>query len=159
MLNEQAKKTLLRKIPHALYVCGVKEGEEINAFTASWITQASFQPPLLVNGVKGDSGSHAMIKASGVFSLSFLESGQKDLAQNFFKPMHRVGNKFGEIEFYLGETGCPILRDGIGYVECQVVGSIEHGDHTVFVGEVIAAGIHREGEILTLKETGWNYGG
>ncbi|HAO13578.1 MAG TPA: diguanylate cyclase, partial [Planktothrix sp. UBA8407] len=72
MLDETAKKTILRKIPHALYICGVKDGDEVNGFTASWVTQASFQPPLVVNCVKNDSKSHAMIKASGVYSLSFL---------------------------------------------------------------------------------------
>lgn len=158
-LDEQAKKTLLRKIPHGLYICGVKDGEEVNGFTASWIMQASFQPPLVVNCVKTDSISHTMIKNSGVFALSFLEEGQKELAQNFFKPMRRVGNKFEEIEFYLGETGCPIIQDSLGYIECNVVGSVEYGDHTVYVGEVIAAGIHREGNPLLLEQTGWNYGG
>jgi flavin reductase (DIM6/NTAB) family NADH-FMN oxidoreductase RutF len=159
MLDELAKKTVLRKIPHALYVCGVKEGEEVNAFTASWVTQASFKPPLVVNCVKQDSRSHAMIKASGVFSLSFLASGQKDLAQNFFQPQRRVGDKFGDIEFFLGETGCPILTAALGYIECQVVGSIEQGDHTVFVGEVIAAKVYQDQDPLLLSETGWNYGG
>jgi flavin reductase (DIM6/NTAB) family NADH-FMN oxidoreductase RutF len=40
-----------------------------------------------------------------------------------------------------------------------VVGAVEHGDHTVFVGEVVGAAIHREGEPLLLESTGWNYGG
>ena len=159
MLNEEAKKTILRKIPHGLYVCGVKDGEEVNAFTASWVMQASFKPPLVVNCVNQSSKSHAMIKASGVFALSVLEAGQKDLAQQFFISQSRVGNKFEDVEFYLGETGCPIISDTLGYVECRVVGAVEEGDHTVFVGEVIAAGVHREGEPLLLESTGWNYGG
>ncbi|WP_204153640.1 flavin reductase family protein [Leptolyngbya sp. CCY15150] len=159
MLDEQAKKTMLRKIPHGLYVCGVQDGDEVNGFTASWVMQASFQPPLVVNCVKNDSGSHAMIKSSQVFALSVLEEGQKSMAQTFFKPQRRVGNKFEEVEFYLGETGCPIITDSLGYVECRVVGAVEHGDHTVFVGEVIAAGIHREGNPLLLESTGWQYGG
>jgi flavin reductase (DIM6/NTAB) family NADH-FMN oxidoreductase RutF len=159
VLDEQAKKTMLRKIPHGLYVCGVKDGDEVNGFTASWVMQASFQPPLVVNCVKHDSGSHAMIKSSQVFALSVLEEGQKSMAQTFFKPQRRVGNKFEEVEFYLGETGCPIITDSLGYVECRVVGAVEHGDHTVFVGEVIAAGIHREGNPLLLESTGWQYGG
>jgi len=159
MLDEQAKKTMLRKIPHGLYICGVKDGEEMNGFTASWLMQASFKPPLIVNCVKQDSVSHQMIKNSGVFAISFLEDGQKDLAQKFFKPMRRVGNKFEDVEFYLGETGCPIISDSLGYVECTVVDAVEKGDHTVYVGEVIAAGIHREGEQLLLSTTGWNYGG
>jgi flavin reductase (DIM6/NTAB) family NADH-FMN oxidoreductase RutF len=160
LLDEQAKKTMLRKIPHGLYVCGVKgEGEEVNGFTASWVMQASFQPPLVVNCVNKSSGSHAMIQSSRVFALSVLEAGQKEMAQTFFKPQRRVGNKFEHVEFYIGETGCPIISDSLGYVECQVVGMVEHGDHTVFVGEVIAAGVHREGEPLLLESTGWNYGG
>ncbi|MGC9503531.1 flavin reductase family protein [Baaleninema sp.] len=157
--KKAAKKTLLRKIPHALYICGVKDGENVNGFTASWVTQASFEPPLIVNCVKNDSGSHAMIKASGVFALSFLEAGQKEMAQQFFKPQRRVGNKFEDVEFVLGETGCPIIKDALGYIECNVVGSVEHGDHTVFVGEVISAGLHRDGDILELSSTGWSYGG
>lgn len=160
MLDEQAKKTILRKIPHGLYVCGVKEGEEVNGFTASWVMQASFEPPLVVNCVKRDSKSHGMIKASGVFALSVLEAGQKDLAQKFFKPQRRVADKFDDVEFYLGtETGCPIISDSLGYVECQVVGTVEHGDHTVYVGQVIGAGVHRDGEPLLLESTGWSYGG
>lgn len=160
MLNEAAKKTMLRKIPHGLYVCGTKDGEEVNGFTASWVMQASFTPPLVVNCIKADSTSHAMVKSSNVFALSVLEAGQKEMAQNFFKPLRRVGNKFEDIEFYLGEqTGCPIIKDSLGYVECRVVGSVEHGDHTVFVGEVVGAGEHREGKPLLLADTGWNYGG
>ncbi|MEO0646199.1 MAG: flavin reductase family protein [Cyanobacteria bacterium J06650_10] len=160
MLNEAAKKTMLRKIPHGLYVCGTKDGDDVNGFTASWVMQASFTPPLVVNCIKADSTSHAMVKSSGVFALSILEDGQKEMAQNFFKPLRRVGNKFEDIEFYTGEeTGCPIIKDSLGYVECQVVGSVEHGDHTVFVGEVVGAGEHREGNPLLLESTGWNYGG
>lgn len=159
LLDEQAKKTMLRKIPHGLYICGVKDGDEVNGFTASWVMQASFQPPLVVNCVNKNSISHAMIQASQVFALSFLEDGQKDLAQTFFKPQRRVGNKFEEVEFYLGETGCPIISAALGYVECRVVGSVGQGDHTVYVGEVIASGVHRDGAPLLLESTGWQYGG
>ena len=160
MLDESAKKTLLLKIPHALYICGVKDGEELNGFTASWVMQGSFKPPLVINCVRQDSGSHTMLKNSGVFTLSFLEEGQKDLAAKFFKPQRRVGNKLADIDFTLGaETGCPIITDSLGYVECRVIGSVDEGDHTVFVGEVIGAGVHREGKPLLLESTGWQYGG
>jgi flavin reductase (DIM6/NTAB) family NADH-FMN oxidoreductase RutF len=159
MLDEQAKKAMLLKIPHGLYICGVKDGDQVNGFTASWVMQGSFKPPLVVNCVKSDSGSNQMIRNSGVFAISFLESGQKEMAQKFFKPQRRVGNKFEDVDFYLGETGCPIISDALGYVECQVVGTVDQGDHTVFVGEVIAAGVHREGAALNLADTDWQYGG
>ena len=159
VLDEQAKKTMLRKIPHGLYICGVKQGEEVNGYTASWVMQTSFKPPMIVNAVRSDNRSHGMVKASGVFALSFLEEGQKNLAQKFFQPLKRNGNRFDDVEFYLGQTGCPIIADSLGYVECKVVGSLPQGDHTVFLGEVIASGIHHDGKPLLLESTGWNYGG
>lgn len=160
MLDEQAKKTMLRKIPHGLYICGVRDGEEMNGFTVSWLMQSSFKPPLVVSCVKQDSQSHTMIEKTNVFAISFLEEGQKEVAKQFFQPKRRVGNKFEEIEFYEGEeTGCPIIQDSLGYIECKVVGKVDEGDHTVFVGEVIGSGIHREGKQLLLESTGWEYGG
>jgi flavin reductase (DIM6/NTAB) family NADH-FMN oxidoreductase RutF len=159
LLDEQAKKTMLRKIPHGIYICGVKDGEEINGFTISWLMQSSFKPPQVVNCVNKSHKSHQMIKNSGVFAISFLEKEQKDLAQKFFQPLRRVGNRFEDVEFYEGETGCPIISDSLGYVECRVVGAVEQGDHTVFVGEVIASGVHREGKQILLEDTGWQYGG
>jgi flavin reductase (DIM6/NTAB) family NADH-FMN oxidoreductase RutF len=160
MLDEQAKKTMLRKIPHGLYICGVRDGEEMNGFTVSWLMQSSFKPPLLVNCVKQGTISYKMIQKTEVFAISFLEDGQKDLAAAFFQPKTRVGNKFEDVEFYEGEaTGCPIIKDSLGYVECKVVGKVEQGDHNVFVSEVIGAGIHREGKQLLLETTGWQYGG
>jgi flavin reductase (DIM6/NTAB) family NADH-FMN oxidoreductase RutF len=44
-------------------------------------------------------------------------------------------------------------------VECLVVGQVAHGDHTVFVGEVKTATLHRDGAALELSGTGWQYGG
>lgn len=160
MLDEAAKKTLLRKIPHGLYICGVKDGEELNGFTASWVMQSSFKPPMIINCVNQTSGSHEMLKKSGVFAISFLDETQKDVAAQFFKPQSRVGNKLADVEFKIGEaTGCPIITDSLGYVECKVTGALDQGDHTVFLGEVIAAEMHREGNPLLLEKTGWNYGG
>jgi flavin reductase (DIM6/NTAB) family NADH-FMN oxidoreductase RutF len=151
---------MLRKIPHGLYICGVKDGEEMNGFTISWLMQSSFKPPLVVNCVKQDSGSHEMLKKTGVFAVSFLDSEQKDMAAKFFQPKRRTGNKFEDVEFYLGqETSCPIISDSLGYIECRVVDAVEKGDHTVYVAEVVGAGIHRDGNQLLLENTGWQYGG
>ena len=85
-LDLDAKKTLLRKIPHGLFICGVAEGDEVNGFTASWVTQGSFEPPLVVMGVRADSTSNGMIKRTRRFSLNVLAADQKNLAATFFKP-------------------------------------------------------------------------
>ncbi|MCL6627697.1 MULTISPECIES: flavin reductase family protein [Alicyclobacillus] len=158
-MDEQAKKTALRGITYGLYVIGTKVGDDVNAFTGNWVTQTSFTPPLVAVGVKKGTSSCDGILESGVFSVNVLESGQKDLAFAFFKPVSRVGNKFGDIEFYTATTGSPILKDALSWFECKVVDHNDRGDHVLVVGEVIDAGVHREGKPLTLGELGLFYGG
>jgi len=158
-LDLDAKKTLLRKIPHGLFICGVREGDEVNGFTASWVTQGSFEPPLVVMGVRADSTSHGIIERTGCFSLNVLRADQKDLAAVFFKPQKAMGGRFDAAPFQEGDLGLPLLNDAIGGVECGVVGQLKHGDHTVFVGEVKTARMVADGEALNLASTGWNYGG
>ncbi|WP_413402394.1 MULTISPECIES: flavin reductase family protein [unclassified Synechococcus] len=158
-LDLDAKKTLLRKIPHGLFICGVAEGDEVNGFTASWVTQGSFEPPLVVMGVRADSTSNGMIKRTGRFSLNVLAADQKNLAATFFKPQSAVGGRFEAAPFELGCLGLPILKDALGGVECELVGELAHGDHTVFIGEVKSAILHRDGDALELSTTGWQYGG
>ena len=158
-LNADAKKTLLRKIPHGVFICGVTEGEEVNGFTASWVTQGSFEPPLVVMAVRADSTSNGLIQRTGKFSLNVLAADQKDLAAVFFKPQKGMGGRFDAAPFQLGPLGLPILDNALGGLECELVGQVDHGDHTVFVGEVKTATLHRDGGALELSDTGWQYGG
>lgn len=158
-MDEAAKKTVLRMIPYGLYVLGVKHGDEMTAATINWVTQSSFAPPLVVMGVKADSGAHALLKNSGEFSLSMLKSGQKDLAFAFFKSVAPEGNTIGGFPFTAAANGCPTLDDAAGYVAGKVVQFVEHGDHSVVIGEVTEAKLHEAADALTLKEIGANYGG
>ena len=158
-LDLEAKKVLLRKIPHGLFICGVREGDEVNGFTASWVTQGSFDPPLVVMAVKADGSSHGIIQRTKRFSLNVLRSDQKDLAAVFFKPQKALGGRFETAPFRSGTLGLHILENAIGGVECEVVGEVMHGDHTVFVGEVKSSYLHNDGEALNLSSTGWSYGG
>ncbi|MFM9110343.1 MAG: flavin reductase family protein [Prochlorococcaceae cyanobacterium] len=158
-LDADAKKVLLRKIPHGVFICGVAEGEEVNGFTASWVTQGSFDPPLVVMAVRADSTSNGMIQRTGRFSLYVLAADQKELAAVFFKPQKGIGGRFEAAPFQLGPLGLPLLEDALGGVECELVGQVAHGDHTVFVGQVRSATLHRDAAALELSSTGWQYGG
>jgi flavin reductase (DIM6/NTAB) family NADH-FMN oxidoreductase RutF len=64
-MDEAAKKTALRMIPYGLFVMTVKDERTMTGAAVNWVTQASFQPPLVVLGAKADTPSTAMIKAAG----------------------------------------------------------------------------------------------
>ncbi len=158
-MDEAAKKTVLRMIPYGLYALGANDGDKLTLATVNWVTQTAFAPPLLVMGVKADSGAHAMLKASGQFALSMLRSGQKELAYAFFKHVEPEGSTVAGFPFSRADFGCPTVDDAAGYVAGSVVEIIERGDHSVVIGEVTEAVLNGEAEILTLKEIGANYGG
>ena len=159
-MDLQAKKIALRKIPHGVYVVGVKQDSQVNAFTATWLTQVSFTPPLVALGVKKDSHSLAMIKQDRVFSVHLLGKDQKALAEHFVKPATVMGEKLKDVRYRPGKTGAPVLEDAIAYVECELREvANEQGDHAIVIGEVVEAGVHRDVPALTLMDTGWHYGG
>ena len=159
-MDLQAKKVALRKIPHGVYIVGVKQDSQLNAFTATWLTQVSFTPPLVALGIKKDSHSFEMIKHSRVFTVNLLGKDQKSIAEHFVKPATVVGEKLKEVPHRLGKTGAPVLQEAIAYVECEVREiANEHGDHAIVIGEVVEAGVHKDEPALTLMDTGWHYGG
>ena len=159
-MDLQAKKVALRKIPHGVYVVGAKQGDQVNAFTGTWLTQVSFTPPLVAIGIKKDSHSFEMIKAGRVFSVNVLGKDQKSIAEHFVKPASVVGEKLKDVRHHPGRTGAPILDEAIAYFECEVREiANERGDHAVIIGEVVEAGVHRDEPALTLLDTGWHYGG
>jgi flavin reductase (DIM6/NTAB) family NADH-FMN oxidoreductase RutF len=167
-MDANVKKTVLRMIPYGLYVLTAKgKDDTVAAATVNWVTQASFAPPLVVVGVKTDSHAHALIKESKTFALNMLGKGQQAMAFAFFKPAVRENQTISGEPFRWGSTGAPVLERTPAYVECRLVDTVEKGDHSVFVGEVVDAGQGTQIEgraddaTLWLKELGPNvfYGG
>jgi flavin reductase (DIM6/NTAB) family NADH-FMN oxidoreductase RutF len=168
MINNDTKKTVLRMIPYGLYVLTSQgANDQVAAAAVNWVTQASFKPPLLAVAVKGDSFAHTLIQESGVFALNVLGKDQAATAFAFFKPTVRDGMTLSGEPFHYGETGAPILDRAPAFVECRVSGSLAHGDHTLFLGEVVAVGLSQplqgrpDDAILALRDLGANifYGG
>src|SRR2546427_11041670 len=140
-MDPNAKKTTLRMIPYGLYVLtAANKGGQVAAATVNWVTQASFEPPLVAIGVKADSHAHALIKESKAFALNVLGKGQQALAFTFFKPAELKGETISGEKFYRGATGSPILANAPAFLECTLEAAVEKGDHSVFVAKVVEAG-------------------
>src|SRR5262249_17013627 len=142
-MDPNMKKTALRMIPYGLYVLTAESAAGAAAATVNWVTQASFAPPLVAVGVKADSHAHAIIKESNAFALNVLGKGQQAMAFTFFKPAERQGSTISGEPFRAGSTGSPILTNAPAFVECRLVATVEKGDHSIFVGEVVDAEVSR----------------
>lgn len=150
------KKTALRMIPYGLYVLTTEtEDGRVAASTVNWVTQTSFEPPLVVVGVKADSLTHSLIKETNAFALNILGKGQQGLAFTFFKPLEREGQTIGGVTFRAGQTGSPIFEETPAFVECNLVETVEKGDHSIFVGQVVNVGVTKEPEGRADEATLW----
>src|SRR3954469_376463 len=93
-LDQAAKKKVLRDFTYGLYaVTGAYAGEQ-GVFTANWLSQASFEPPLVMLSVENDSSTLPLIRASGLFAICPLDADQKSLAGDLGRPKARTGDKF-----------------------------------------------------------------
>jgi len=155
-MDNDAKKTALRMIPYGLYVLTAEDGDgNVAAATVNWVTQTAFEPPLVAVGVKVESGVHALIKSTGSFALNVLGKGQQGQAYAFFKPVERDGDTLGGEPCHTGTTGAPILESAPAFVESKLVDTIEKGDHSLFVGEVVNAGVTKQPEGRADDATLW----
>jgi flavin reductase (DIM6/NTAB) family NADH-FMN oxidoreductase RutF len=160
-MEGQARSEILKTIPYGFYITGVvsKDGEA-NGFTTNWVSQVSFEPQQIIVAVRKDHHSHELLEEGGVFSLNFLDSGQEDLAHKFSQPLQPDNGGVGGSPYTTAEeTGTPLFEEAFAHLECRVVDKMEAGDHTVYLGEVVAASLRRPADILTDLDTSMDYGG
>jgi flavin reductase (DIM6/NTAB) family NADH-FMN oxidoreductase RutF len=155
------KKVALRAINYGLYVLTAAENGEYGAGGVNWVTQASFDPPLIVAAVKADSDSHRIITHTGGFAVNVLGEDQFDIGKAFFRTTTVEGDTLNGYRFEPGpQTGAPLLVDLPYWFEARVTDTVARGDHTVFVAEVVNAGVRDNSKVpLLLRATGLNYGG
>lgn len=160
-LDLDAKKTVLRQFSYGLYAVTAAHNGDRGVFTANWLTQVSFDPPLVAVSVELDSATLPLIRGSGRFAISPFSSEQKDLAGALGRPKSRAGDKFASsgLEIYDTTSDIPVLDNLLGYVVCKVVSVCPAGDSEIIVGEVIESRVLHDGEPLTMRAAGFRHAG
>ncbi|GAC1425668.1 MAG: flavin reductase family protein [Ktedonobacteraceae bacterium] len=153
------KKQALRFFTYGLYVVMSIDKDEVNAFTANWLTQVSFDPPLLAVSIENDAKSLTMIRNSGTFTINVLRTGQREIAGALGRSALKVPDKLASIPHTRTETGYPILQLALSWVACEVRQTVPTGDSTLVIAEVVDAGILTEGQPLTMAEAGFRHAG
>lgn len=157
----QAKRTVLRMIPYGLYVVTAKGDDgTTNGFTANWVTQAGFDPPMVALGIANDAYTLQLIRSGKRYAISVMEEGNRDLLRRLARPHFKAPDKLENLELSETESGTPVVADSLGYLELELRGELQYGsDHQLIVGEVVDAEVHREGQIQTMQAAGMKYSG
>ncbi len=125
-----------------------RAGEANHGLTANAFCSLSLNPPLVLVCVDKRAQSHDLIAASGCFAINILRAEQQPLAERFAQNHLDGKERFAAAAYHQAVTGAPILEDVLSWIDCKLTTTHEGGDHTIFVGEVVALGHGAEGAPL-----------
>jgi flavin reductase (DIM6/NTAB) family NADH-FMN oxidoreductase RutF len=158
-MDPGTRKRTLRSLSNGMYIVTSSAGSRYGAATVTWLSQASFKPPLVMAAIRPDSNVFACMAESGIAAVHVLDSTQQDLAFRFFSPTRVVDGTINGEPFTPGVTSAPILHNAAAYLECRVRRMVTLGDHAVVILEVVEADCRRTVQPLTVAASPWEYGG
>jgi flavin reductase (DIM6/NTAB) family NADH-FMN oxidoreductase RutF len=138
----------LLKLINPIAVVTARFDGKTGGFIASWITQASFVPPLVMIAVNPLHYTYELIVGSNAFAVNVLRTDQAELVDLFGKNSSGKVDKFARAPWKIGRTGSPILKDCLAFIDCTVLWCREAGDHVIIVGSIADADLRSEGETL-----------
>ncbi|GCF07034.1 flavin reductase family protein [Dictyobacter arantiisoli] len=118
---------------------------QLHGTTVSSFCSLSLQPPLILIGIDLQATIHDLILESEIFAVNILAEHAEALSGHFAR---RLPDKFSNVSYRLGSLGAPLLDDAVSRLECRLVARYPGGDHSIFVGEVVATSTQAQSQPL-----------
>jgi len=149
---------VLRKLEYGVYVVTMGKGNTGNAFTASWLTQVSSEPPQVALAINNKHQSIRILNETDGFVVHLLADGQTEFAKTYYGPAESGYDKLKAKGVQSSPaTGSPLLSGAAGYLDCRIVKRVPCGNHTLYIGEVLAASLDDDVNILTTTSSNLHY--
>lgn len=129
-------------------ITSIRTSGEMHGLTANAFSSVSLVPPLLLICVDKKAESYPCFEESKIFTVNILSSEQESISRKFAVS---GGNKFEGISYRVGANGAPILDGAVAYLECKLAGTMDAGDHTVYLGEIEQAETHEAKPLLFFR--------
>ncbi len=160
--SADVRSSALRLLSNGVYVLTTCLDETIHAASITWVSQISFEPPLVLAALQKNSHLAHAVRNAHRFALNVLDASQRALAESFFEhvTVPTTSESLATHRFRYDAAHCPLLTDGLAWLECRLAGELRSpGDHCLMLGEVTAAGVRRPDRPMVLWDTPWSYGG
>ena len=155
MKNKKQVGKALGRVASGLYVVTTKFEDKEDAVLASWVNQCSFDPPAVTIALGTLRSARLLVEASNSFIVNILSKDDMSLLKHFSRPPENI---FKGIKTRKGLGGIRILSEAVSYLECEVVHSINAGDHILYVGEIIGGKTLKGGDpYIHVRDNGFNY--
>jgi flavin reductase (DIM6/NTAB) family NADH-FMN oxidoreductase RutF len=124
---------------------GKPAGITVNAFCS-----VSLEPPMILVCIDLSSNTLPVMRESGAFAINILTSEQEYLSRCFATISEERYENFCHASFHTAATGSPIIDDVLAFIDARVVAEYPGGDHSIFLGQVMAMG--SDGQIAFARE-------
>lgn len=147
----------LGRIPSGIFVVSCGVGDDVHPFIASWVMQASFEPPAISVVIEDERHALEVIaKCEGRFTLSVLPEDGHNLMKPFFGGDGSA--PFGDLRTRTTSSGGVYLADSTAWLDCREVTRCRVGKHNLLVGEVTDGNVVHEGAPLVhVRKHGFSY--
>ncbi len=162
MSAEEMKQSIgkaLGRIPSGVFVLTAEHAGKNSAMLASWVQQTSFDPPGLSVALGTGRPIAELIRSSRKFALSIVPQDDATLMKKYARGLPPDADPFEGMRTTKTPAGITVLADALGYLECRLLDVCDFGgDHELFIGEVRAAQMHREGHAFAHQRgNGFHY--
>jgi flavin reductase (DIM6/NTAB) family NADH-FMN oxidoreductase RutF len=144
----------MRLFPAGVCVVGANAHGDRIAVTVGSLVSLSLDPPLVGISVGRDLALHEVLRSAGAFGVSILRGDQANVAEHFARGAPPIVLWHG-VAARDGVTGAPLLDDALAWIECRVWAEYDAGDHTFFVGKVVALEEGETGPALVYRGHGY----
>ncbi len=132
-----------------------RAGEVLHGLTANAFCSLSLEPPLVLVCVDKKAQSHNLIITGRCFAINILSARHQSLSERFSQNQLDGNERFAGVAYTQALTGAPILERVLSWLDCKLVAAHEGGDHTIFVGEVVALGNSEDAAPLLYYRSGY----
>jgi flavin reductase (DIM6/NTAB) family NADH-FMN oxidoreductase RutF len=139
---------VLKRFPLPVSVVTVGRGGAENGLTVSWACPVSFDPPHVLIAVDRQHFSIDFLKSTKNFALNLLKTDQRKMAGHFARQSFLGEEKLDAVRTHEGDTGAALFDDALAWLDCEVVRTLEVGDHLLCIGRVVDARVLAEGPAL-----------
>jgi flavin reductase (DIM6/NTAB) family NADH-FMN oxidoreductase RutF len=137
-IDSQKFRTVMSRFATGVTVVTTRAGEEVHGLTVNAFCSVSLDPPLVLVCIDKQARAHAVLDKSGNFAVNLLAADQEAIARRFAASRLTAEERFKGISHHRQATGAPIFEHCMGFLDCEIVAAYPGGDHTIFVGKVLA---------------------
>ena len=155
MKNKKQVGKALGRIASGLFVVTAKCEDKEDAVLASWVNQCAFDPPAVTIALATLRQASLLVEGAGAFIVNVLPKDDMALLKYFSRPPEDI---FKGVMTRKGLEDIRILIDAVAYLECEVVQSMQAGDHVLYVGEIVGGKTLKGGDpYIHVRDNGFNY--